>query len=37
MKVKSIIKKLRRRIKGNLAITKENGMIVESGVTVMGG
>ena len=37
MKIKAILKLLKRRLKGNLAIAKEEGMIVGKGVTVMGG
>ncbi|MCH1940704.1 acyltransferase [Holdemania massiliensis] len=36
MKISVIIKEIRRRIKGSFCIVKEQGMIVESGVTVMG-
>jgi acetyltransferase-like isoleucine patch superfamily enzyme len=37
MKLVVIIHELRKKIKGRLKVAKENGMIVEEGVTVMGG
>lgn len=37
MKLITIIKRIKERCKGSLTCAKENGMIVESGVTVMGG
>lgn len=37
MKLITIIKRIKEKCKGSLTCAKENGMIVESGVTVMGG
>ena len=36
-KIASMFKQLRRKLKGSLAVAIEDGMTVESGVTVMGG
>jgi hypothetical protein len=36
MALKTIFREIRKKIKGSLAIAKENGMTVEEGVTVMG-
>lgn len=37
MKIKEVIRLIKYRIKGSLKVAKEQGMIVEEGVTVMGG
>ncbi|MBR3099242.1 MAG: acyltransferase [Clostridia bacterium] len=37
MKFITIIKQIKRRLKGSLKIAKEDGMIVEEGVSVLGG
>ena len=37
MRVKTIMKQIRRKIKGSLAIAVEDGMRVGTGVSVMGG
>lgn len=37
MNINAILKLLKRRLKGSLAVAKEDGMIVGKGVTVMGG
>ena len=36
MRIKDIYKGIRNKIRGSLAVAKENGMVVEEGVTVMG-
>lgn len=36
MKIQTIWKEVHKKIKGSLTIAKENGMVVEEGVTVMG-
>jgi hypothetical protein len=37
MTVKTIVKEIRKKLKGRLSIAKENGLIAEEGVTIMGG
>ena len=37
MRLISIIRELKKRLKGSLRIAIENGMVVEEGVSVLGG
>lgn len=37
MTIKAILTEIRKKLKGRLAVAKENGLVVEDGVTIMGG